>query len=46
MKRDWIDAKFTVVSPPRRRWRLYFDWRVLLAVVALSAAAAMRYLGP
>jgi hypothetical protein len=36
-----IDAKFKVIRQPKRRWRIWFDWRnfAIVAVIALAAGA-------
>lgn len=52
-KRDWIDAKFEVIHPPRRRRRLFegwwFDWRNFLLVSGFALIGGiyglMRKLG-
>jgi len=47
-ERDWIDAKFEVIEPPRRKRRLFegwwFDWRNFLIVGGFAAAAAIERL--
>jgi exosome complex RNA-binding protein Rrp42 (RNase PH superfamily) len=34
-----IDAKFKVIRQPKRRWRIWIDWRVLAVIGALAAAS-------
>jgi hypothetical protein len=49
-----VDAEFTVISGPRepelpplrwwQGWRLYYDWRAALGVVAMTLPSALAML--
>lgn len=45
MEPEWTDAKFKVIRQPKRRWRVWIDWRVVL-IVAAVAASALRLHSP
>lgn len=40
--KDVIDAKFQVISGPRRRWRIWFDWRNFAIVGGLALLGGLR----
>lgn len=41
--RNVIDAKFKVIRDPRRKWRVWFDWRNFLIVGGLSLIGVVRW---
>jgi hypothetical protein len=42
--RDYVDAKFRVIRPKRRGWRLGFDWRNFLILSAIALVGLGRWM--